>query len=248
MTGFGWDRRIERAEELAAETAAAAEILRFYAAIARFQRDIYETLLSGPPLPQVFALESHVPSLLSLVERVGPDPLSHAARELAQHAKPWEMLIAGLGHTEVKKDFFARCLLQPYYEFLAGRSNLQQDSTPPVCPVCGHKPVVAVLRGEGDGGKRSLICSLCSAEWNFRRLLCPLCGEENERKLPIYVAQEFSHVRVEACDTCQSYVKCVDLTDCGLAVPVVDELATIGLDLWVEEHGYTKLQSNLLGM
>jgi formate dehydrogenase maturation protein FdhE len=28
---------------------------------------------------------------------------------------------------------------------------------------------------------------------------------------------------------------------------VVDELATIPLDLWAREHGYDKLQMNLLG-
>ena len=25
----------------------------------------------------------------------------------------------------------------------------------------------------GDGGKRSLICSLCATEWDFRRIVCP---------------------------------------------------------------------------
>jgi formate dehydrogenase maturation protein FdhE len=28
----------------------------------------------------------------------------------------------------------------------------------------------------------------------------------------------------------------------------VDEIATVSLNLWAEEHGYTKLQLNLLGM
>jgi FdhE protein len=53
---------------------------------------------------------------------------------------------------------------------------------------------------------------------------------------------------VEACDSCQTYIKSVDLTKNGLAVPVVDELATIALNLWAEENGYRKLQLNLLGM
>jgi len=29
---------------------------------------------------------------------------------------------------------------------------------------------------------------------------------------------------------------------------VVDELATIPLNLWAAEHGYTKVQTNLLGI
>jgi FdhE protein len=105
-----------------------------------------------------------------------------------------------------------------------------------------------VLRGEGDGAKRSLICSLCSTEWDFRRLLCPSCGEESPDKLPVYTAAEVPYVRIEACDTCHMYIKAVDLSKNGLAVPVVDELATPSLNLWAEEHGYTKVQLNLLGM
>jgi formate dehydrogenase maturation protein FdhE len=40
----------------------------------------------------------------------------------------------------------------------------------------------------------------------------------------------------------------VDLTKNGRAEPLVDELASAPLDLWAREHGYAKLQSNLLGM
>jgi formate dehydrogenase maturation protein FdhE len=62
-----------------------------------------------------------------------------------------------------------------------------------------------------------------------------------------YAAPEIAHVRVDVCDTCHTYLKTVDLTKLGLAVPVVDELAGIPLDLWAREHGYGKLQMNLLG-
>ena len=56
------------------------------------------------------------------------------------------------------------------------------------------------------------------------------------------------HVRVEACDTCKRYLKSVDLTTNGLAVPVVDEIAAAPLDLWAAEHGYQKIELNLLGL
>ena len=52
----------------------------------------------------------------------------------------------------------------------------------------------------------------------------------------------------KACDACHCYIKTVDLTKDGHAVPVVDELATIPLNLWATEHGYLKLQSNFLGI
>jgi len=67
-------------------------------------------------------------------------------------------------------------------------------------------------------------------------------------KLAIYTAKEFAHVRIEACDSCRCYLKTVDLTKDGHAIPVVDELAAIPLDLWAAEHNYQKLRTNLLGL
>jgi FdhE protein len=55
-------------------------------------------------------------------------------------------------------------------------------------------------------------------------------------------------VRVESCDTCRHYIKTIDLTKDGRAVPVVDELAAIPLSLWASENGYTKVSPNLLGL
>ena len=118
----------------------------------------------------------------------------------------------------------------------------------PICPFCERKPQVGVLRAEGYGAKRSFICSLCSAEWDYRRIICPACAEDRFDQLPVYTAGQFEHVRVEACDSCKTYIKTVDLTKDALAIPVVDELATTPLDLWAHERGYKKLESNLLGL
>src|SRR5436305_302768 len=71
------------------------------------------------------------------------------------------------------------------------------------CPFCGAKPVVGVLRGEGDGGRRGLICSICATEWRYRRIVCPNCGEKDKDRLPVFIAEGFAHVRVEACDACR---------------------------------------------
>jgi FdhE protein len=92
------------------------------------------------------------------------------------------------------------------------------------------------------------MCSLCATEWNYGRILCPACGEGSETRLAIYIAEELPHMRVEACDACHVYIKTVDLTKNGHAVPVVDEIAAVPLDLWAHEKGYKKLQPNLLGM
>jgi len=139
--------------------------------------------------------------------------------------------------------------LRPYAEYLADHAVQQPlHGTPSLCPVCESKPLVGVLRPEGDGARRSLVCSLCATEWNYRRIVCPDCGEEDVKKLAVYTAEQFKHVRVEACDTCRSYMKTVDLTKDGHAVPEVDELATIPLNLWAADRGYSKARTNLLGI
>lgn len=145
--------------------------------------------------------------------------------------------------TEEEK-FFWRVLMQPYAE----RFRKPGEGTGSRCPSCGSKPVVGVLRGEGDGARRALICHLCGLEWPYRRVICPNCGEEDKEKLPVYTAAQIEHIRVEACDTCRTYLKSVDLTKDGFAIPQVDEIATVALNLWADEHGYTKIETNILGM
>jgi FdhE protein len=115
------------------------------------------------------------------------------------------------------------------------------------CPRCNALPVLGVLRPEGDSGKRFLVCSFCSLEWEFRRILCANCGEAEEPKLPVFVAEQFPHIRVESCETCKHFLRTIDLTKDGHAIPVVDDLAAVPLSLWAEEHGYTRIQGNLLG-
>jgi FdhE protein len=226
---MSWQRRIERAQELAEESPVLPELLHFYCEIARFQ----STVAEGPT-------PANLKALLALIRRSAPDPMSQAA----QAPLTWDELLRS---ADPMHAFFARVLLQANAEARARGSEVP-PGVRPLCPFCGEKPVAAVLRPEGDGGKRTLLCSLCFTEWEFRRLLCPHCGEEDKEKLPIYTAEEMPHVRVEACDTCRVYLKAVDLTKNGLAVPEVDELASIVLDLWASEHGYTKLQTNLFGM
>ncbi len=255
MSGFSWDRRIARAGELAKKHSAVAELLKFYQSLARFQKTVYENIASSDS-HDVSILVRHFSGLLSLVSEAGSPVLKNAAGALAQ-ASPeerLELLAAVWQHeTENKQllaeyEFFAHALLQPFAEYLAEKIDSSTEASPQLCPFCGSKPQVAVLRPEGDGGKRFLVCSLCSTEWLFRRVLCPNCAEENKDHLPIFIAEDFDYVRVDACDTCRTYIKSIDLTKNGNAVPVVDELATVSLNLWAQENNYQKLRTNLFGV
>ena len=74
------------------------------------------------------------------------------------------------------------------------------------------------------------------------------CGEEDERRLGYFHTAAFDHLRLDTCDTCRRYLKTVDLTRLGLAVPLVDEAAGASLDLWAREREYEKIELNLLGL
>ena len=138
--------------------------------------------------------------------------------------------------------------LQPYAEYLASRGDVQAQRAGRTCPFCSSRPVAGVLHGEGDGAKRWLLCSLCSTEWPFRRVLCSGCGEENKDKLPIYTPRNSPPCAWMPATIATSYIKSVDLTKDGHAVPMVDEIATVALNIWAEEHEYSKLETNLLSM
>lgn len=219
MTPIDWDRRIQRATDLETVYPAAAEMLSFYRRIAGFQKQVY--LLAPPDLA---TLASLIPEL----ERLADRGQSLAPRQL-------EAFWSG-EPLDPAETFLARALLEPYAARLDG------------CPWCNRKPQAAILRPEGYGAKRSLVCALCSAEWPFPRLQCPACGEREFDKLCAYTAAGFEYIRIDACETCRTYLKTIDLTKNGLADPLVDELAAIPLDLWAAEHGYTKLQPNLLAL
>ena len=194
------------------------------------------------------------PEFLSLLEEKAPARLAQVAHDL-RNSDPntWpDLFTQCFTHIDSPTDpqeFLVLAFLQPYAEFARSQANLHVEGyTSLLCPFCSRKPAVGVLRQQGDGGRRSLLCGFCLTEWEFRRLICAGCGEEDHAKLPVYTAAELPYIRVECCDTCQTYIKTIDLTKNGLADPLVDELASVPLNLWAQEHGYAKLQPNLLGM
>jgi len=103
-------------------------------------------------------------------------------------------------------------------------------------------------RGKGPKGARRLVCSLCSHAWQFPRSTCPSCGESRVDQLRSHVTDFWPHLRVEECVSCKTYLKAVDVRADRGAVPVVDELASVELDLWAADEGLEKLHRNLLGL
>ncbi len=212
-------------------------------------------------------LVTFFPSFLSLIKRVGTQELSGIAGKLlaASGEGGCEALLESYWEKHLRLEdfnqgpallFFPKAFLQPYAELMAcNHPQVDYDQEWHVaegggaaCPLCGSKPQLAVLRSEAEGAKRSLLCSLCATEWRYKRACCPSCGEERFAKLSYHRAPDFPHVRVEVCESCKKYIKAIDLTVDGRAVPIVDEIATLPLDLWAVEQGYSKIELNLIGI
>ena len=203
----------------------------------RFVRDV-RPVMPKALAPTGAALESADPRLRAdlLKDCVARRPLSNCADTLRTETAPLE--------------FFSLAFLQPIAEALASRLGaLAAGRTGTCCPLCGWPPQLALLRDEPDvKGHRSLVCALCSTEWGFARSACVNCGEADAERLEYHVSDTLPHVRIEACKSCRTYLKVVDLRAEGTQAPAVDEIASIELDLWCGEQGLIKLQPNLFGM
>jgi FdhE protein len=258
-----WDKQIERADHLAEESGGAQELLTFYAQLLRAQKAIYESLRgrrdwspAGDLESDLIVVVSSASGLLECVVQHGPDALASDAQMLL--AGEPDLMIQKLfayWHSPSDTQFFAKSVLQPYMRLLgetnthpSGRELAGGERT---CPFCGGAPQLSILiskESSSESGNRDLLCATCLSTWEFRRVICANCGEQQPAKLGYFHSPEFDHLRIEACDSCKHYLKGIDLTRLGLAVPLVDEIYGAPLDLWAREHGYRKIELNLVGL
>ncbi|HKU75241.1 MAG TPA: formate dehydrogenase accessory protein FdhE [Pyrinomonadaceae bacterium] len=250
-----WNKQIERADYLAAESSGSKELLAFYAQLLRAQAEIYESfrsrknwLPSGDLETDLPVIQSSMMVLLDTVALHGPTSLKATPDTITED-------LLDYWRSPSDTQFFAKSILQPYARWLAetrttpiGRELAGGERT---CPFCGGRPQLSFLQSKessAESGNRDLLCSTCLSSWEFRRVVCASCGEERPPKLGYFHSPEFDHIRIEACDSCKHYLKGIDLTRLGLAVPLVDEIYGAPLDLWAREHGYTKIELNLVGV
>jgi hypothetical protein len=122
----------------------------------------------------------------------------------------------------------------------------RDDWSGAACPACGGLAQVSVIAEESGefmgGSPRSLVCGRCVGWWTFPRAICAWCSEADPRRLPSFVPDERRAVRIDGCETCSSYVKTFDFREAGGAalVPLVDDVATVALDLWAHDQGLTR--------
>ncbi|ABF39874.1 Uncharacterized protein involved in formate dehydrogenase formation [Candidatus Koribacter versatilis Ellin345] len=243
-----WQEKIDRAKALITQSDAAAEILRFYADIVGFQETVYSALDDRHRMPE--AMAAFIPGMLALMATRGTFQLKQIAdfaRELEwadELSSYWKERVTA---TYTPISLISQSILQPFARKLATTVNRQESWLKPECPVCGCLPQLAVLRPEGDGAKRHLLCGLCRTEWEYRRVICVYCGELDKEKLPVFTNELTLHVRTSGCDTCRRYLKCVDLSVDGHAVPEVEDIATLAVSVWMIEQGFQPIRANLFG-
>ena len=152
--------------------------------------------------------------------------------------------------------------LQTYFTRLAASINVdlvKNFDVATVCPVCAMRPVASVVRLGGERNNlRYLCCSLCSCEWNMARIKCSACEDDKTvHYLSLQAGSDDSEPasntvgiaaarRAEACDECKSYLKIFYQEKDPAVDPVADDLASLALDVLVDERGYGRSGPNLL--
>jgi hypothetical protein len=254
-----FERRAARAELLAAGSINAAA-LQFAAGLYRVQARVAEALaargvtLSGAAEQDLGAFRAQLDAVVRYAGDAGPPGLRAEvdgyAREGAGRLVTWWR-----GSRSGRTDYLARALLRPYAETLIATGVAPEPFTGPAalaagCTSCGGPAWIAWRRsGSGDeAAQRFLGCGVCGSERQLGRIACAACGETAPDKLAVFQTERHPAVRIEACDACQRYIKSIDLTVDGLAVPEIDDLCSLSMDLWATEQGYERLEPSLAGV
>jgi FdhE protein len=110
------------------------------------------------------------------------------------------------------------------------------------CPLCGAWPAFAEMRGIERN--RYLRCARCGSEWQARCLLCPYCGMTDHNELAsLVVEQEGAKSVIDTCNRCLGYVKTfTKLQGSAPAAVMLDDLASVELDIAAADRGYRRLQ------
>ena len=261
--------RARRLEQLS-EGHALGDYLRFVARLAHAQQAALDAGPAGEPpaadrLAQCreYQMPPLAPAGLAL-----PAGWRDTARQLAQAVKSGlpasgqtalESILSGEdawldaqavqlfeGHTQALDAAIAPVIgaaLQVHWTHLARQlhpAQVARPEHPNLCPVCGSHPVSSMVRiGGAENGLRYLHCTLCNSEWHVVRAKCSNC--DNTRDIACYHLEGKDRlVQAESCPECQTYLKVIHQEKDPQADPVADDLATLTLDLLMDEAGFVR--------
>ena len=250
------DRR-ERADELIRAYPYAAEPLRLYRALLDPQEEVFDNAREVRPAAGdlvAYVVSASLPRIMGAVMAAGTELLRETVL-LRFHDGDLEGIVRAwlAGESDGEADtFLARAAATPVLEALPDvAATLKQADDDRRCPVCGGLPQVSVFTDTGDPlvtGLRKLVCGRCAAEWPYPRLVCVSCRAAGGAQQPILADEaKLAHVRLDACDVCRAYIASVDMRRDPRAVPLVDEMVALPLDMIAADRGYAKISRNVMG-
>lgn len=144
---------------------------------------------------------------------------------------------------------FVMAALQVVWTDIASRIDpraVPYLDTPGTCPVCGTPPVASIVRVGGQfQGYRYLQCGLCSTEWHVVRVKCSNC--DSTKGVAYHGIDGGSEaLKAESCDECHTYRKIGYQEKDYDFEPLADDLASLTLDLLMNEAGYRRSSPNPL--
>lgn len=124
-------------------------------------------------------------------------------------------------------------------QFIPHHATLESGEDLHTCPVCNSAPVASVIHFGSNQGLRYLHCALCESEWNVVRAKCTICDQSE--KLEYWgIDTDKDAVKAEACGDCHSYLKTVYQEKDPYVEPVADDLASLFLDIEMEEKDFSR--------
>jgi FdhE protein len=264
-----------RAEALRGQHAFAVEMLTLYLALLDVWEDGWALARAERPQPPklaAWAAERVLPQVVKAT-LAAPEPLVSATGQLVAGGGLEDSFATWLAGGELApvERYLARASLWAPLVALGAQAAeaCAEDPSPRDerhCPRCGGLPQLSFRSGTEDRlvtGRRQLACARCGHSWSYSASACPSCAEStgasrtmySERRDgpvvgradPLSEAPTFPHLRVDACATCKRYVIDVDLGSDARAVPEVDELVALPLDLYAVDRGLSKITPNLMG-
>ena len=76
------------------------------------------------------------------------------------------------------------------------------------------------------------------------RLGCSICDNQQQDLLQHFVDESDTACRIDQCDKCHHYIKTIDLRALDTPDPVLEDLATLHLDVVAVQRGYLRSVPN----
>lgn len=161
-----------------------------------------------------------------------------SARDMMVH----NVLADAIPFEALAEHVFVAAVVQVHFARLAAKldSKSLADIGHGICPSCGGAPSSTMIVGwTGADGTRFCSCATCATLWNYIRVQCTLCG--SNKKIQYQEVEGYEgQIKAEICEDCRGYVKMMYQQKNRDIDPVADDVATLGLDILIQELGFKR--------